>query len=48
MFSKKSKISPANNTSIVTPSSVITDTFNFDDINDIDVYKQVDPLSYPI
>jgi hypothetical protein len=40
MFAKKSKISPANNTSIVTPSSVITDTFNFDDINDIDVYKQ--------
>ena len=39
MFAKKSKISPANNTSIITPSSVITDKFNFDDIYDIDSYK---------
>tara|TARA_B100000085_G_scaffold275103_1_gene292625 strand:- start:1796 stop:4306 length:2511 start_codon:yes stop_codon:yes gene_type:complete len=40
MFAKKSKISPANNTSVITPSSVITDKFNFDDIYDIDTYKQ--------
>ena len=40
MFSKLNKISPANNTSVITPSSVITDKFNFDDIYDIDIYKQ--------
>ena len=40
MFAKKSKISPASNTSVITPLSVIADKFNFDDIYDIDVYKQ--------
>ena len=40
MYKKVNKISPANNTSVITPSSVITDKFNFDDIYDIDVYKQ--------
>ena len=40
MYKKVNKISPENNTSIITPSSVITDKFNFDDIYDIDVYKQ--------
>ena len=40
MFAKKSKVSPASNTSVITPSSVITDKFNFDDIYDSDVYKQ--------
>ena len=40
MYKKVNKISPANNTSVIRPSSVITDKFNFDDIYDIDVYKQ--------
>lgn len=40
MFSKLNKISPANNTSVITPSSVITDKFNFDDIYDMEFYKQ--------
>ena len=40
MYKKVNKISPENNTSIITPSSVITDKFNFDDIYDIEFYKQ--------
>jgi hypothetical protein len=39
MYKKVNKISPENNTSVITPPSVITDKFNFDDIYDIDSYK---------
>ena len=40
MFSKVNKISPANNTLLITSPSVINDKFNFDDIYDIEFYKQ--------
>tara|TARA_Y200000002_G_C22547487_1_gene606713 strand:- start:449 stop:655 length:207 start_codon:yes stop_codon:yes gene_type:complete len=40
MFSKVNKISPANNTSLITSPSIINDKFNFDDIYDMEFYKQ--------